>query len=132
MKVVLDSPVPLEEQLYRELRHSVASGEVSVGQELPSVRQLAGDLGIHWNTVARAYRRLAEEGLVAIRRGRSARVLPQTTSSRRAPDRSLRETVAQKLRDTLTEAHLGGLPLEDVQALFREQVSSLPFRKART
>jgi GntR family transcriptional regulator len=132
MKVVLDSPVPLEEQLYRELRHSVASGEVCAGQELPSVRQLAGDLGIHWNTVARAYRRLAEDGLVAIRRGRSARVLPQTTSSRRAPPRSLRETVAQKLRDTLTEAHLGGLPLEDVQALFREQVSSLPFRKVRT
>jgi GntR family transcriptional regulator len=110
----------------------VASGEVSAGQELPSVRQLAGDLGIHWNTVARAYRRLAEEGLVAIRRGRSARVLAQTPSSRRAPDRSLRGNVAQKLRDTLTEAHLGGLSLEDVQALFQKQVSSLPFRKVRT
>jgi len=40
--------------------------------------------------------------------------------------------VAQKLRDTLTEAHLGGLSLEEVQALFKEQVSSLPFRKVRT
>lgn len=131
MKVILDSPVPLEEQLYRELRHSVASGEVSEGQELPSVRQLAGDLGIHWNTVARAYRRLGDEGLVAIRRGRGARVLRQAPS-RRPPSPSLREAVAQKLRDTLTEAHLGGLLLEDVQALFREQVSSLPFRKVRT
>jgi DNA-binding transcriptional regulator YhcF (GntR family) len=131
MKVALDSPVPLEEQLYRELRHSVASGEVSAGQELPSVRQLAGDLGIHWNTVARAYRRLGEEGLLAVRRGRGARVLRQAPS-RRPPSASLREAVAQKLRDALTEAHLGGLLLEEVQALFREQVSSLPFRKART
>jgi len=131
MKVILDSPVSLEEQLYRELRHSVASGEVREGQELPSVRQLAGDLGIHWNTVARAYRRLSEEGLVAVRRGRGARVQRQAPP-RRPPSASLREPVAQKLRDTLTEAHLGGLPLEDVQALFRAQVSSLPFRKART
>jgi DNA-binding transcriptional regulator YhcF (GntR family) len=104
---------------------------VSAGQELPSVRQLAGDLGIHWNTVARAYRRLGDEGLLAVRRGRGARVLRQAPS-RRPPSASLREAVAQKLRDALTEAHLGGLHLEEVQALFREQVSSLPFRKART
>jgi GntR family transcriptional regulator len=131
MKIALDSPVPLEEQLYRELRHSVASGEVGEGQELPSVRQLAGDLGIHWNTVARAYRRLSDEGLVAVRRGRGVRVLRQAPPARR-PDPALRQSVAQSLRDALTAAHLGGLPLEDVQALFKEQLSSLPFRKART
>ena len=56
--VDLDLPVPIEEQLCRQLRAVIARGDVRPGDPLPSVRQLADELGIHWNTVARAYRRL--------------------------------------------------------------------------
>lgn len=66
----VDSSVPLEEQVREQIREAIARGEVVAGDPLPSVRQLAGDLGIHWNTVARAYRRLRDEGLLVVGRGR--------------------------------------------------------------
>jgi DNA-binding transcriptional regulator YhcF (GntR family) len=45
----------------------VASGELIKGDQLPTVRQLAADLRVNWNTVARAYRLLEEQGFVRIR-----------------------------------------------------------------
>jgi len=131
IKVELDNPVPLEQQIYQELRHAIAAGQVMVGEPLPSVRQLAGDLGVHWNTVARAYRRLGEDGLVGIRRGRGV-VVKSFPERRTTAVASARENVQEKLRQALTEAHLAGLPLDDVRSWFREQAAALPFRKDRS
>jgi DNA-binding transcriptional regulator YhcF (GntR family) len=131
IRVVKDGPLPLEQQIHQELRHAIARSEVAAGEGLPSVRQLAGDLGVHWNTVARAYRRLADEGLVAVRRGRG--VVVQTPPAPRArATASARESVQDKLRQALTEAHLAGVPLESVRAWFREEAAALFPRKDRT
>lgn len=127
IRLQLASPVPLEQQIYEQLRHGIASGQVTPGQPLPSVRQLAGDLGVHWNTVARAYRRLGEEGLASIRHGRGA-VVGGTEHGRKP---SVRDSVRAKLREALTEAHLAGLPLEAVRLWFQEQAAAFPFRKDR-
>ncbi|MEW6278583.1 MAG: GntR family transcriptional regulator, partial [Candidatus Eremiobacterota bacterium] len=70
IRIQVDSTVPLVEQLQQELRRAIARGEVGPGDPLPPVRQLAADLGINWNTVARAYRALELEGLVSTARGR--------------------------------------------------------------
>ena len=64
----LDEPV--YEQVAGHIRGLIASGAMSPGTKLPTVRQLAGDLGVNLNTVARAYRLLAEEGFLVIQ-GRS-------------------------------------------------------------
>jgi len=58
------SPVPPFEQLRMQLSEQIRSGAITAGTQLPTVRQLAGDLGIAKNTVVRAYRALEEEGLV--------------------------------------------------------------------
>ncbi len=62
------------EQLHDQLRGLIQSGRLSPGQRLPPVRELAEALGVHFNTVARAYRLLAKEGWVALRHGRGAYV----------------------------------------------------------
>ena len=59
-----DSPVPLFEQLRVQLSAQIRSGVLTPGSQLPTVRQLAGDLGLAKNTVVRAYRALEQEGLV--------------------------------------------------------------------
>jgi GntR family transcriptional regulator len=58
------SPVPPFEQLRAQLSAQIRSGAITAGAQLPTVRQLAGDLGLAKNTVVRAYRALESEGLV--------------------------------------------------------------------
>jgi len=120
IRIDLDSPVPLEEQLRSALREAIARGEVEPGQELPSSRQLGGDLGIHWNTVARAYRRLRDEGLLVIGRGRGVYVRSRDEADAEAPE--LRARVEEKLRDAVTEAKLGGWSLERLETIFHSHL----------
>jgi DNA-binding transcriptional regulator YhcF (GntR family) len=61
------SPTPPYEQIRSQVATMIASGTLLPGTHLPSIRQLAADLGIAANTVARAYRELELEGLVASR-----------------------------------------------------------------
>jgi DNA-binding transcriptional regulator YhcF (GntR family) len=74
-----DNSVPPFEQLRTQVAAMTAAGELEPGQKLPTVRQLAADLGLAANTVARAYRELEADGVISTqgRRGtfvRSARL----------------------------------------------------------
>ncbi|WP_410607758.1 GntR family transcriptional regulator [Amycolatopsis sp. lyj-109] len=62
-----DSPVPPYEQVRSGLATRINDRSLAVGTKLPTVRQLAADLGIAPNTVARAYRELEEAGLIETR-----------------------------------------------------------------
>ncbi len=59
------SDVPPYEQLRTQIAGMVADGELTQGQKLPTVRQLAADLGLAANTVARAYRELEAGGVIS-------------------------------------------------------------------
>jgi len=63
------SPVPLYAQLERTIRAAIASGQLREGDRLPTVRQLAVDLRINANTVARVYAELERAGVLATQRG---------------------------------------------------------------
>ena len=63
------SGTPLYLQLVERLKHSIATGAIKAGEQLPSVRRMAEDLVINPNTVVRAYRDLETEGLVELRHG---------------------------------------------------------------
>jgi DNA-binding transcriptional regulator YhcF (GntR family) len=58
------SPTPPYEQIRSQVATMIAAGTLSAGAQLPPIRQLAADLGLAANTVARAYRELEVEGLV--------------------------------------------------------------------
>ena len=64
-----DAPLPLAEQLVEAVRYQVASGKYTPGARLPSTRALGKQLDISFHTVRKAYQRLAEEGLLDVRRG---------------------------------------------------------------
>ena len=65
INVDTSSSEPPYEQVRRQVAAHVASGELAAGQKLPTVRQLATDLGLSNNTVARAYRELEAGGVIA-------------------------------------------------------------------
>ena len=75
------SPIPPYEQVRAQLARQVQAGELAPGTRLPSVRRLAGDLGLAVNTVARAYRELEQAGLVATR-GRNGTAVIGTDETR--------------------------------------------------
>src|SRR6185295_18500414 len=62
-------PTPLYHQLERAIRFAIATGKLALGDQLPTVRQLAVDLRINANTVAKVYLELERAGVVETRRG---------------------------------------------------------------
>jgi GntR family transcriptional regulator len=62
-------PTPLYHQLDRAIRFAIATGKLAVGDQLPTVRQLAVDLRINANTVAKVYVELERAGILETRRG---------------------------------------------------------------
>jgi len=63
------SGTPLYLQLLEHLKHSIETGTIRAGEQLPSVRKMAEDLVINPNTVVRAYRDLEREGIVVLKHG---------------------------------------------------------------
>src|SRR5262245_45535532 len=82
---------PIYQQVADGIKGLIAKGELAEGRALPSVRQLAADLGVNLNTIATAYRALQEEGLIAIRHGSGAvvRALRTRATTNRELQRSL-------------------------------------------
>jgi GntR family transcriptional regulator len=76
--------VPIWRQIEIGVKRLVASGALSEGATLPSVRDLAQDLGVNPMTVAKAYQRLAEAGMVESRRGEGTFVMARPASRGRA------------------------------------------------
>lgn len=75
------SPVPPYEQLRAQPADLIAVGRLGQGARLPSVRQLASDLGLADNTVVRAYRELEAAGLVESRRGSGTQVIAPSATT---------------------------------------------------
>src|SRR5512138_3081437 len=80
LKIKLDfrSKQPLAEQLKEAVLQRIYTGEIQPGEQLPTVRLLAAQLGINFNTVARAYRMLDQSGYLTTQQGRGTFVtLPE-------------------------------------------------------
>ncbi len=109
---------PIVEQLARQVKEEVAVGRLGTGDRLPSVRELARELAINPNTVARAYERLEADGVIVRRQGAGCFV----TDRRPAFSRVERQRrLAALVRRTVTDAfHLGVSAAEVAAALDKE------------
>ena len=79
MMVTLDfrSRDPIYLQIVAQVKQMTATGLLKPGAQLPTIRQLATDLRVNFNTVARAYRMLDEEGVISTQQGRGTYILEQ-------------------------------------------------------
>jgi GntR family transcriptional regulator len=112
--VTLDSrdPTPIYAQLTQGIRAAIATGRLGAGAQLPTVRQLAVELRINANTVARVYSELERAGVLETRRGVGSFVSasPARAESRRDRDRRLRTLVTRVLAD----ADAAGVSVEEL------------------
>jgi GntR family transcriptional regulator len=111
-QVDANHPTPLYAQLERSIRFAIAIGKLSIGDQLPTVRQLAVELRINANTVAKVYAELERSGVVETRRGVGTFVIarPAEAASRKDRDRHLRELADH----FITETHTRGFSIDDV------------------
>jgi GntR family transcriptional regulator len=113
---------PIYAQLERALRAAVATGRLQPGAQLPTVRQLAVDLSVNANTVARVYAELERAGVIETRRGVGSFVCGSAARAHppREHDRRLRAFVTRLLAD----ADAAGFTLEDVIQALEEHRSA--------
>jgi GntR family transcriptional regulator len=95
------SPTPIYAQLDRSIRAAIATGELQQGAQLPTVRQLAVDLAVNANTVARVYAQLERDGMLETRRGVGTfvRESPTPQAARAHRERELRELIRRFVGD---------------------------------
>ncbi len=121
------APTPVYEQIVSQVKYAVASGELRPGDALPSVRQLAVDLLVNPNTVARAYRELVRDGVVDSRRGLGLFISPRAA---RACRRDRDAIVTGRIAQALEEAVRAQLSREEIEDIVRTELDRA-FKNAR-
>lgn len=106
LRIREDSDSPIYQQIIDQIKAQIADGTVEKGDRLPSVRELASDLGINVNTVYKAYKELEAQGVVRMRVGFGVTVISERQDRLRDDDK---EKIIEEMVDHLrVEAyHLG-------------------------
>ena len=112
-----ESSVPAYRQIANDLRRHLVEERLKPGDLLPPIRQLAVDLGVHFNTVALAYRMLAAEGWLELKRRRGAAVIARNAP--RAVDRSQVDHLLKQLAHIAAELRSVGMSARQVSSALR-------------
>jgi GntR family transcriptional regulator len=112
------SGTPLYLQLVEHLKHSIETGAIRAGEQLPSVRKMAEDLVINPNTVVRAYRDLESEGILELRHGSG--VFVRDSVSSRIDLMKKAEPIIRSAVDRLESLDLGE---DDIRRLMENELA---------
>lgn len=114
---------PIYLQIVDQVQRMIASGDLQEGDQLPTVRQLAAELRVNFNTVARAYRILDEAGLISTQHGRGTyvwqRPSPQILNQLRL------QSLQEMTRHYLSEALHLGFSLEEIRQAFYQEAEQI-------
>jgi GntR family transcriptional regulator len=134
-RLSLESGVPVYRQIVDQVRVGIAAGLLSAGDQLPTVRQLAVDLAVNPNTVARAYRELELGGLLDTHQGTGSFISAQKI---RRADAERERQLAQIVDDCVARAGALGFTVEEIAeslrkaAGTREQTATKPGEQTMT
>jgi GntR family transcriptional regulator len=113
---------PMYLQIIEQIRQRIAIGDWPAGEQLPSIRQLATDLGVSVITVKRAYFELEREGVIATQHGKGSIVADGTDVGARIHEQDF----AKHLDQVVRIGALLGLTPKEIQARLREALERLP------
>jgi GntR family transcriptional regulator len=122
MEITVDfeSGVPLYMQIVDRIRQLVVAGQLQPGHQLPTIRQLAADLRINYNTVGRAYLILDQEGIISTQQGRGTYIttrLDEAQVQKLWVDK-LRGMIGQAIHDAL----ILGYSRHEIERIVEEQL----------
>lgn len=115
-----DSAVPIYQQIVHSIKYQVATGRLKPGEQLPTVRELAADLRINPNTVARAYDQLDGDSVISTQQGRGTYV-------RERPDQQHLTRVRQEQLKAIMDGAVSralsmGYTVQEIQTAFETQL----------
>lgn len=101
LKIQLDfrSGAPIYMQIVQQVEQMIVSGYLAVEDQLPTVRQMAAELRVNFNTIARAYRILDEAGLISTQQGRGTYIIEK-------PDDKTEQFIKTQTLEALTRQYL--------------------------
>ncbi len=124
MNIELDfrSGIPIYLQVVDRIKEMIADGHLKPGNQLPTVRALATELRVNFNTVARAYRILDEAGVISTQQGRGTYILEN-------PPPEVSDAMRSATFETLTDRYLAdairlGFSPDEILSFLRQKVSS--------
>ena len=118
--------VPFSRQIIDQVLLAVGDGRLKPGTQLPTVRQLAVDLSVNLNTVAKAYREMEIRGIVQTQQGTGTFVAARAGAKSREKRKALQDLVDRMLAN----AEALGVPMEDVVEALVERAEEARGRKA--
>ena len=123
LTVTIDRSIddPVYEQVANQIRLLIASRDLCPEAPLPSVRQLAGNLGVNLNTIARASRRLEREGFLVIRDRAGVAVAGPADQI----DESTRAILLDQMRASLARLRQAGGATDDLLAITRREIFAM-------
>jgi GntR family transcriptional regulator len=121
LQIEPDSKVPIYIQVEEQIRSLIAAGQLQPGDQLPTIRELAADLRVNYNTIARIYLDLDRDGVISTQRGRGTFVagVPDEDEMARMRQEKLRAIVCAALEEART---LGYAP-DEVAGVFARELA---------
>jgi GntR family transcriptional regulator len=126
LRINFQSDIPIYEQIRRAVIEGIGTGRLVSGESLPSVRQLAADLGINLHTVNKAYSMLKDEGFVQVHRKRGVIINPDKTPG---ATQAYMTTLRGNIFPIVVEAFSRGVSETEFVSMCREVYKDLAKRK---
>ena len=120
IQVNFRSETAIYTQIVEQVQMQVVNGALKPGDQLPTVRQLAAELRVNFNTVARAYRILDDLGLISTQQGRGTYIW-EPGSAEEVTERR-QKTLEQITRHYLTDATSMGFTVDEIRAEFEQEL----------
>ena len=111
----LQSRIPIYEQMKKKIVELVVTGVLPVGEQLPSVRSLAREVGVNPNTVQKAYQELEREGIIVTIGGKGSFIARFTEE-----ENPFKQQAEKVLRSAAVQARISGISLKDAQKILTE------------
>lgn len=121
-QVDLSGPKPVYQQLSDQIKYAVASGRLQPGDKLPTVRDVAVQVRVNRNTVARVYSELEREGILHTRAGQGTFVSDRGSNLKRAEQK---RQLSAAMKDLLAQAKLFGFSRDQITALFTDHLDAV-------
>jgi GntR family transcriptional regulator len=127
LEIDFHNGLPIYEQVVRQVKFAIAGEDFKEGEMVPSVREIARELAINPNTVARAFRQLQADGVLQTVRG-TGLAIAQGAAQRCRAERV--ELIRARLVQVLSEAKQSRLDPDELRALIDRELSAIEHRKA--
>ncbi len=122
IQIDLRSDLPIYLQLIEQIKQQIADGTLKPGDQLPTVRSLAEELRVNFNTVARSYRVLDEAGVISTQQGRGTYITEKPPPE--ISDRLRRESLTVLAGRYVREARRLGFSNEEIRQKLLDQIEA--------